>query len=163
MNDSYDLCECNHYRMQHDPGCLVCRWQSEGAGVCKVFTAVQSETQPAPQVAKRAAGRGKYGAVRTNGYASKKEADYAAQLALRQKAGQITFFLEQVPLILEGRTDNGRRYVYRVDFVTFSSLVEGKSRRYSVEFIEVKGRDLALGKLKRKQAEARYGIKVTVV
>lgn len=96
----------------------------------------------------------KFNARRTehNGisYASKKEARYAQDLDLRVKAGEVIFYLRQVPLHLPG----GVRYL--VDFLEFRS--DG-----TVAFIEVKGLDLPMGKLKRKQAEEIYPIKIEVV
>lgn len=48
--------------------------------------------------------RSKYGAVRTNGYASKREADVAAGLWALERAGKIRDLKEQVPFVLvEGR------------------------------------------------------------
>jgi hypothetical protein len=108
----------------------------------------------------------KYHAVRTGHYASKKEARYADELSMRQKAGDILFWLEQTPFRLPGDI------VYRLDFVVFrvgtfhaSTVDTGFNGidSYIVEFVEVKGKDLALGKLKRKQVEALYKINITVV
>jgi hypothetical protein len=118
-------------------------------------------------------GRSKYNAVRTNGYASKKEAEYAEGLAAAKAAGDISFWLEQVPFKLPG----GSKYL--LDFVVFT-LVPKTARAehllmvdkidraelhwaFDVRFVEVKGRDLPLGKLKRRQTEELYGIKIEVV
>lgn len=95
----------------------------------------------------------KYHAVRTGHYHSKKEARYADTLELRRKAGEISFWLEQTPFRLPGDI------IYRLDFVVFT----GNAGIYEVDWVEVKGKDLALGKLKRKQVEDLYGIKITVV
>ena len=95
----------------------------------------------------------KYNAQRTNGYASKKEAKYAEELGLRQKAGEVWFWLRQVPFDLPG----GSRYF--LDFMVFRESASGTH----VEFIECKGMDLALGRLKRKQVCEIYGIHITVV
>ena len=63
----------------------------------------------------------KYKAIKTNGYASKKEAKRAAELKMFEKAGLISGLQEQVkyPLIpsrtrLDGRTEHG--CVYIADF-----------------------------------------------
>lgn len=72
--------------------------------------------------------RPKYGAVKTNGFDSKAEADYAAQLDLRKAAanGDVLDYLTQVSIKLaEGVT-------YRADFLVF--LRDG-----TWEFVEVKG------------------------
>jgi hypothetical protein len=95
----------------------------------------------------------KYKAVRTGHYHSRKEARYAADLALRQKAGEISFWLEQVPFRLPGDT------VYRLDFVVFTV----DEAAWRVDWVEVKGKDLQLGKIKRKQTEELYGIRITLV
>lgn len=83
-------------------------------------------------------------------FGSKKEAAYYAQLKLRQMSGEVLFFLRQVPFHLPG----GVRHV--VDFVEFHA--DG-----TVKIVEVKGMDLAMGKLKRKQVEALYPITIDVV
>ncbi len=95
----------------------------------------------------------KYHAQRTNGYASKKEAQYAADLELRQKAGEVWFWLEQVPFILPGGTK------HRVDFMVFYVFYD----RQEWELIEIKGRDLPMGRMKRKMVEDLYSVTITVV
>jgi hypothetical protein len=100
----------------------------------------------------------KYHAVRTGHYHSRKEARFADTLELRRKAGEIAFWLEQVPFRLPGDV------VYRLDFVVFKVNLDLANRPcWTVEFVEVKGKDLPMGKLKRKQVEDLYGIKITVV
>lgn len=83
-------------------------------------------------------------------YASKKEAAYADKLKMMQKSGEILFYIRQVGLDLPGKS---RHFI---DFLVF--YTDG-----TAEFIEVKGRDHPIGKLKRKQAEALYPIDVRVV
>jgi hypothetical protein len=95
----------------------------------------------------------KYRNIRTGHYASRKEAKYAEELSLRQKAGDISFWLEQVPFQLPGGV------IHRLDFAIFKGL----KGIYEVDWVEVKGKDLAMGKLKRKQVESIYGIHVQVV
>ena len=96
-------------------------------------------------------------------YGSKKEAQYAADLTLRKQAGEVSWWLEQVPFPLPGvHTDKrGRkkRIVYRLDFLVFL-LMGGQ---LVPVFVEVKGKDLPLGKLKRKQTEEIYHISIVVV
>ena len=60
------------------------------------------------------------------------------------------FFLTRVPLRLPGGVK------HFLDFVEF--WTDGSTR-----FVEVKGRDLPMGKLKRHQVEELYGIKIVVV
>ena len=82
-------------------------------------------------------------------FASKKERAYYQGLKLRQKNGEVLFFLRQAPFHLLGNV----RFV--IDFIEFWS--DG-----TVHFIDVKGFDTPLGKLKRKQAEAFYPITIEV-
>lgn len=88
-------------------------------------------------------------------YASKKEAKFAAELDLRKKAGDISFWLRQVPFALPGGS------VYRLDFMAFTRLDDEAA--WLVDYIEVKGRDLPMGKLKRHQTEEIYHISIRVV
>jgi len=98
--------------------------------------------------------RNKYGAVRStyNGlsFASKLELAYYKQLERMKLDGLVSFFLFQVPFHLEG----GVRYV--TDFVVFHTSGE-------VEFIDTKGRDTPMSKMKRKQVEARYPVEIKIV
>lgn len=111
----------------------------------------------------------KYHAQRTNGYPSKKHAQYASDLALRKVAGEVWYWLEEVPFKLPGLTKTGRPIVHRVDFMVFYPLMVLKETNIPFyvgkawELIEVKGRDLELGRLKRAQVEALYNVKITVV
>lgn len=96
----------------------------------------------------------KFGAVRTEvdgiKFASKAEARYYNALKLRQKAGEIVFFMRQVPFYLVG----GIRYV--VDFQEFHS--DG-----TVHFIDVKGMETPEFKMKKKMVEAAYPVEIEVV
>lgn len=69
----------------------------------------------------------KYGAKRTGGYASKREAEYAAVLKQKQQAGIVLYWLEQVPV----RLSIGK---LTIDFLVF--FADGTYR-----FVEVKGRE----------------------
>jgi hypothetical protein len=95
--------------------------------------------------------RHKYRAQRTEldgiKFDSKKEAKYYQGLLLAQRAGNLVFFLRQVPFYLPG----GVRYV--VDFVEFWDDGE-------VSFVDVKGYDTPQSKQKRKQVEALWPIKI---
>jgi hypothetical protein len=89
--------------------------------------------------------RNKFGAVRTNGYASRLEARYAADLAERKAApdGDVLDWVEQVPIKLPG----GIKYV--VDFLVFK-------RDGTWEMVETKGKETDVFKLKmRLMADAR--------
>lgn len=95
--------------------------------------------------------RHKFNAKRTDidgiSFSSKKEAVFYSSLKLRQSAGDILFFLRQVPFHLPG----GVRYV--VDFVTFNA--DG-----SVHFIDVKGFKTSEYLMKKKMVEATYPIEI---
>ena len=85
----------------------------------------------------------KFGAKRTNGYASKRESEFAATLTLQKQAGEVLDWLEQVPVKLPG----GTKYV--ADFMVIM-------RDGSVRFVEVKGKPTEVWKLKMRQlAELR--------
>lgn len=82
-------------------------------------------------------------------YDSKKEAKYAGQLKILQKAGKIDFFLRQIPFDLPGGIK------YRIDFVEFHS--DG-----SVHFVDIKGFMTQIAKIKIKQVESLYPIKIEI-
>ncbi len=98
--------------------------------------------------------KSKYRAVRTeyNGrnYPSKKQAADAAKFYMLKDAGKIKGVLEEVPFRLPGKT------IHRIDF----GIIELNN---TVTWYESKGRDLPMGKLKRRQVEALYKIKVNVI
>lgn len=98
--------------------------------------------------------RHKFNAKRTerNGrrYDSKAEANYAAQLELRQRAGDVLFWLEHVPFKLPGNTK------YVVDFVVFEAVGD-------VRFIDVKGVETPMFVMKKKQVEEIYPVTIEVV
>lgn len=98
--------------------------------------------------------RHKYGAKRTDydgrNYASKLEAAYAKKLDLRVAAGDVVFYLWQVPFHLPGDVK------YVVDFQEFHS--DG-----SVHFIDVKGMETPQFKAKKKMVEALYPVTIEVV
>lgn len=82
-------------------------------------------------------------------FPSKLEATYYQQLLLRQKSGEILFFLRQVPFHI-----HSIRYV--VDFVLF--LANG-----DIEFVDVKGIDTPLSIAKRKIVMDVYPIEIKIV
>lgn len=83
-------------------------------------------------------------------FPSKLEALYYKQLLLRQQSGDVIFFLRQPIFDLPGGTQ------YRADFVVY--LASGE-----VEFIDVKGKDLATSRAKRKMVEDLYPVKIKLV
>lgn len=83
-------------------------------------------------------------------FPSRREWRYFKELELRQKAGEICFILRQVPIHLPG----GVKYL--VDFQVFNS--DG-----TVRFIDVKGVETAMFKMKKKMVEELYPITIEVV
>lgn len=83
-------------------------------------------------------------------FSSKKEARYYQTLKLRQAAGEVLFFLRQVPFHLPA----GVKYV--VDFQEFHA--DG-----TVHFTDVKGMETPTFKAKRRMVEALYPIKIETV
>jgi hypothetical protein len=82
-------------------------------------------------------------------FASQKERSYYDDLKIRVQTGEILFFTRQTGFDLPGKV---RHFL---DFVEY--WADG-----TVHFVEVKGRDLPMGKLKRKQVEAMYPITIEV-
>ncbi len=83
-------------------------------------------------------------------FASKKEARYYRELLIRQSSGEIIFFLMRVPFHLPGNVK------YVCDFQEFYS--DG-----TIHFVDVKGVETDMFKLKKKQVEAIYPVKIEVV
>ena len=83
-------------------------------------------------------------------FASKKEAAYYQKLVMLQKMKKIRYFLMQIPFRLQGGTK------HLVDFMIVK--LDG-----TLDYVEVKGRDLAMGKMKRKMTEDMYNIRIRVV
>ena len=96
----------------------------------------------------------KFGAERTEldgiKFASKKESRYYSDLLIRQRIGEVVFFLRQVPFHLPG----GTKYV--VDFQEF--MADG-----TVRFVEVKGFETKEWIMKKKIVESLYPITIEVV
>lgn len=81
---------------------------------------------------------------------SKLEARYYQELKIRVAAGEVSYFLRQVPIHLPG----GVKYV--VDFLVF--FPDG-----SHEFVDTKGFETPEFKTKKKLVEALYPIQIKVV
>lgn len=79
---------------------------------------------------------------------SKKEARYYQQLRIREKLGEVAYHLRQVPLALPG----GSRYV--VDFLVFFN--DGRPP----EYVDVKGRETQVFRLKKREVEHHYPIRI---
>lgn len=80
---------------------------------------------------------------------SKREATYYQQLKLRQQAGEVWFWLRQVPMHLPG----GTKYV--LDFLVF--LKNGEC-----QFVDVKGRETKEFRIKKREIEHQYPIKLVL-
>lgn len=96
----------------------------------------------------------KYHAVRVEHdgvkFDSMKEARYYDTLKMLVKAGDVVFFLRQVPFHLPGGV------TYRVDFQEFRS--DG-----TVHFVEIKGFETKEWIAKKKMVENLYPIKIEVI
>lgn len=80
-------------------------------------------------------------------FPSKLQARCYEWLKLRQAAGDVLWFVMEVPFHIGGGVK------HRVDFLAV--LATG-----GVELIEAKGRDIPEGKARRKMVEAKYGVKI---
>ena len=80
-------------------------------------------------------------------FQSKREAKYFRELKARQYAGEVSYFLRQVPFELVG----GVRY--RIDFMEVWK--DG-----SIHWVDVKGFRTQTYKMKRRMVEASYPIKI---
>lgn len=111
-----------------------------------------------PAKIERGDGRRKYHNVPTTvdgiRFDSKREAQYYQRLCLEREAGVIEYFLRQVPLHLPG----GTKLV--VDFVVFARDERGC---LSVRYVDAKGRQTDLFRVKRREVEHHYPITVELV
>jgi hypothetical protein len=98
----------------------------------------------------------KYRAKRTEflgrTYDSRKEADYAQKLELLKQNGEISFWIPQISVPLSVSSKN--RHI--IDFMIV--FPNG-----TIEFHEVKGRDLTVGRMKRQMLWDNYKIEIKVV
>jgi hypothetical protein len=98
--------------------------------------------------------RSKYNADRTMvdgiNFDSRKEATYYSTLDLMQRAGEIQWFLMQVPFRLPGNI------TYRLDFMVMKN--DG-----TFDLIDVKGMKTKEYMIKKKQVEALYGVEIREV
>jgi hypothetical protein len=99
----------------------------------------------------------KYRNVKTNGYASKKEANRAAELRLLEKAGVILDLKEQYKFELIPKQEGERSVCYIADFVYYDnekkiSVVEDCKGFRTKDYI-----------IKRKLFQQRYGYRITEI
>lgn len=83
-------------------------------------------------------------------FASQLEKKWYINLKLLQQAGEVLFFLRQIPFHLTGNI------VYRADFMVFFTDEH-------VEIWEIKGFETDSWKIKKKQVEALYPIEIKVI
>ncbi len=83
-------------------------------------------------------------------YPSKKQAEYARMLGLRVRAGEVLFYLEEVPFRLPGNV------TYRLDFLEFWANGE-------VHCVDTKGVRTPVYQIKKKQVEELYPIQIEEV
>jgi len=83
---------------------------------------------------------------------SKKEARYYEQLKIRQKLGEVWYWLRQVPIHLP----DGTKYV--VDFLVFF-----KDPERLPEYVDVKGKETQVFRLKKRAVEHHYPIRLKLV
>lgn len=83
-------------------------------------------------------------------FQSKKEAEYYIQLKLLQAAGEVAYFLRQVPFHLPGNIK------YFCDFMVVM-------RTGQIRYIDVKGVETNVFKMKKKMVEYHYPIKIELV
>ena len=97
----------------------------------------------------------KYHNVKTQGYASKKEARRARDLKHLVRAGQISDLIEQPSFKFEGLTyDNGRTVTYIADF----EYIEDGQR--IIEDVKSEGTKTAVYRLKKALMRKYYGIEI---
>ena len=83
-------------------------------------------------------------------FSSKLEAGYYRRLKMLVKAGELQYFLRQVPIHLPGNTK------YVVDFLEVWD-------NGAIVYTDVKGLETPLFKMKKKQVEALYPIEINVI
>ena len=100
----------------------------------------------------------KYRAQRTEYMGRIYPSNHHAEIALYLNAMTKLYdgIIEEVPFRLPGKTNTGRPFIHRVDF---GCLKDGKV----VRWVEAKGKDLELGKLKRRQVEEIFKIVIEIV
>jgi Protein of unknown function (DUF1064) len=119
-------------------------------------TSTDSQFSPIYPYGPPAVAKSKYRAKITEvdgiNFASTLEADRYKQLKLLKASGGICYFLRQVPFDLPGGA------VYRCDF-----MVVFPTWRYNVEFEDCKGYMTPISKLKIKQVEALYPVRIKIL
>lgn len=81
---------------------------------------------------------------------SKLEREYYNKLKSQKDNGEISYFLLQVPFMLPGKIK------YVCDFMVVH--LNG-----SIQYIDTKGFDTPISKLKRKQVKSLYGVEIEII
>ena len=135
-------------------------------------------------------GAPKYGNERTEYkgamYDSKREAEYAQELDVRERAGEVRNIRRQVRIDLRAASclgescspspvtfqPSGKVAFHVLDFVFEEgrlcedypcTMSEGIHNHWYIRYVEVKGYDTPVGKLKRAIVEAMLGVEIEVV
>lgn len=126
----------------------------KGNNASQTWTSAQYQ-EHLRKIAKR---KNKYNARKTeaNGriYDSKKEANFARELEIRRRSGEIVAYIPQVSIPLAINSD--RRY--RADFLVLKPGWENY-----VEFVDAKGLDTPQSNLKRDLLKENYRITVILI
>jgi hypothetical protein len=105
----------------------------------------------------------KYRNVKTNGYASKREAKRAEELKLLEKSGAIRDLREQVPFVLIPKQEGERECKYIADFCYYEHQV-GDGWEGDVLVVEdAKGYRDPVYRIKRKLMLKVHGIRIREV
>ena len=104
------------------------------------------------------AGRQKYENTPTrydgHRFDSSSECDYYKHLLKLQRAGAVQMILRQVPFHLTSNSENIAKYV--CDFQVFY-------KNGTIEFVDVKGIETDMFKLKKKLVESQYPVEIKVL
>ncbi|MDE2097130.1 MAG: hypothetical protein KGL39_07780 [Patescibacteria group bacterium] len=113
---------------------------------------IGEQLRRSPRVSKYFAQRTEYKSIQgfTRVYDSKGEAEYAARLDQEKIVGIVSLWLPQVAFPLPGKS----RYI--LDFLVVNS--DG-----SIRYIDFKGKDLTMSRLKRRQVKEFFNIDVEIV
>lgn len=83
-------------------------------------------------------------------FPSKLEAAYCGRLDILKEAGEVLFYLRQIPFHLPAGI------VYRADYLVF--YADG-----NCDVVDCKGMDTPNSRMKRAQVEALYPLKITII
>lgn len=132
------------------------RFPSIAAAPPAIRAAVEAQGKAAPREVESKRRASKYNnhpkTVDGIRFDSKKEARYYEQLKIRIATGEVRYFLMQVPLRLPG----GTKYV--VDFLVFFTDPDR-----APEYVDVKGVQTKLFRVKKREIEHQFPIQILVM